>query len=75
MKKITILLTTLLLITSCSESEVTDKNQDMQMIQHKNPGSTAYRVDNWNYIVCDSSNVYHVTVTGGGKIHTKIKIK
>jgi hypothetical protein len=25
--------------------------------------------------VCDSSNVYHVTVTGGGKIHTKIKIK
>jgi hypothetical protein len=47
----------------------------MQMIQHKNPGSTAYRVDNWNYIVCDSSNVYHVTVTGGGKIHTKIKIK
>ena len=72
MKKITVLLMTLLLITSCG---ITNKNEDMQIIQHKNPGSTVYRVDNFNYIVCDSSNVYHVTISAGGKIDTKIKIK
>jgi len=72
MKKIAILLTSLVLITSCG---ITNKNEDMQIIQNKNPGSTVYRVDNWNYIVCDSSKVYHVTITAGGKIATKIKIK
>ena len=73
MKKITILLTSLVLITSCRE--MTTKEQDMQMIQHKNPNSIVYRIDAWNYVSCDSSNVYHITMTRDGKIKAKIRIK
>lgn len=74
MKKIAILLTSLVLMTSCDE-KVTTKEQDMQMLQTKNPKSIIYRVDAWNYVACDSLNVYHITVTGHGKIDTKIRIK
>lgn len=72
MKKIVISLTTLLLITSCG---VTSTNSDMQMLQQKNPDAIVYRINVEQYVVCDSSNVYHVSVSYDGKIKTKIKIK
>ena len=74
MKKIAILLTSLVLMTSCTEKSTTTE-QDMQMLQNKTPNSIVYRVDSWNYILCDSLNVYHITVTGDGEIEAKIKIK
>ena len=74
MKKIAILLTSLVLITSCNE-KLTTTEQDLQMLQTKNPNSIVYRVDSWNYISCDNSNVYHITVTVDGEIDSKIRIK
>jgi hypothetical protein len=74
MKKIAILLTSLVLITSCNEKSTTTE-QDMQMLQTKNPNSIVYRINSWNYISCDSLNVYHITVTVDGEIDTKIRIK
>ena len=70
MKKITILLTTIIFLESCS---TTSTSQDTQMLQSKY--STVYKLDAWRYICIDSTNVYDVRVTSDGRIETTVKIK
>lgn len=73
MKKIVILLAAVVTLASCSKTTTT--KEDIQMLQSK--FQTVYALDHhgWDYVVCDSINVYHITMGRTGNIETKIKIK
>jgi tRNA/tmRNA/rRNA uracil-C5-methylase (TrmA/RlmC/RlmD family) len=70
MKKLTILFSALIVLVSCN---TTSSKQDTQMLQSKY--ETVYKINELNYVVCDSVHTYHITVTGDGQIFATIKIK
>lgn len=69
MKKLGILMVSLLLLMSCG----TTTSEDIQMLQTKY--STVYNMYDGNFIVMDSIHTYHVKVTGDGNIRSIVKIK
>ena len=71
MKKLSVLLVTLVTLVSCSNS--TTMSQDTEMLQKKY--STVYRIDVGRYITCDSVDVYDIRITSDGKIFSTVKIK
>lgn len=71
MKKISIILTALIMFSSCGTTTTT--SQDTQMLQKQY--STVYRVSEVRYICLDSVNVYDVRVTRDGQIKSIVKIK
>jgi hypothetical protein len=70
MKKLAILFSALVALSSCN---ITSSKQDTQMLQSKY--ETVYKINELNYIVCDSAHTYHITITGDGQIFATIKIK
>jgi hypothetical protein len=70
MKKLIVLFSVLITLSSCN---VTTGREDTQMLQSKY--QTVYQVDLFNYVTIDSIGIYHITVTRDGQIRTKIKIK
>jgi hypothetical protein len=70
MKKLVVLFSVLIALSSCN---YTTSREDTQMLQSKY--QTVYQLNLFNYITIDSIGVYHITVTKDGKIGTKIKIK
>jgi hypothetical protein len=70
MKKLVVLFSALVALSSCN---YTSAKQDTQMLQSKY--ETVYQINQFNYITCDSIHTYHITVSGDGQIETTIKIK
>jgi hypothetical protein len=72
MKKLLLAIVLLFSLVSCNNTTL---SEDMQMLQKKYPKSIVYRIDEEQYIIVDSINIYDVRVTNDGKEFTKIKIK
>lgn len=70
MKKLIILFSALVALSSCN---TTSPSQDTQMLQSKY--ETVYQVSLGQYITCDSVHVYHITITKDGQISATIRIK
>jgi len=70
MKKLIILFSALVVLSSCN---TTSPEQDTQMLQSKY--ETVYQINQWQYITCDSVHVYHIRITRDGQIKTTIRIK
>ena len=70
MKKLVVLFSALVTLSSCN---FTTSKQDTQMLQSKY--ETVYKINEFNYVVCDSTHTYHITVSGNGEIFATIKIK
>lgn len=69
MKKLGILMVSLLLLSSCG----TTPSQDIQMLQSKY--STVYPLNTRDYITMDSIHTYHLKISSTGNILSIVKIK
>ncbi|MFA9239430.1 MAG: hypothetical protein ACEQSQ_06010 [Candidatus Paceibacteria bacterium] len=70
MKKIIILLITVIILTSCNW---TTPSEDMQMLQKYY--SNVYRIDAFRYICVDSIHTYDIRITNKGEVSSTIIIK
>jgi hypothetical protein len=70
MKKLIVLFSALIALSSCN---VTTSHEDTQMLQSWY--QTVYQVNFRNYVTIDSTGVYHIIVTSDGQIKATVKIK
>ena len=72
MKKLIAIFSVGVLLVSCNS---TTMSQDTEMLQKKYPKSLVYRIDNYRYVVVDSTNVLDIRVKNNGDIRSTVKIK
>jgi hypothetical protein len=72
MKKLIAIFSIGVLLVSCN---VTTISQDKEMLQKKYPKSIVYSVNDFRYIVVDSTNVLDIRIEINGTIKSTVKIK
>jgi len=70
MKKITLLLSLLFLLQSCIPI-----HKKIEILQNKYPKSMVYLITEYDYIVYDSTHIYHIIVGSDGHIMTTVNLK
>jgi hypothetical protein len=68
-----------LLLSLCAitlfSCNITTQSEDTEMIQKKYPAAVVYPIDQSQYIVCDTTHVYHLHLSLKGDVYSTIKIK